>query len=245
MMRVSIICVYNNSQSLNNQLIKSLKNFEKINYELVLVDSVKLGFSCSADALNYGASIAKGDVLIFAHQDIYVKNEEELIQFCQYIYDEEIGSIVGAAGAIEGDKINYTNYTTGTELNNSINDTCKNICDVASVDESFFGMRKETYDNHCFDSNLCDNWHLYAVEASLYARKNKKKVQVFPIQIHHYSNGTISVKYMKGLLKIADAYKDTFKYIWTTCYKIKSNVLYTRILFCLWCIHRKLIGKEL
>ena len=244
-MKISIICVYNNLESLNAQLLNAFNQFKRDNYELILVDSVKLGFSCSSDALNYGASISTGNVLIFTHQDIYIKNEEDFFKFCLFISEEEIGTIVGAAGAIEKNKTNYTNYTTGKVLNLSFINIYKNICEVACVDESFFGMRVETYDNHHFDNNLCDDWHLYAVEASLYARKNGKKVIVYPIQIHHYSNGTISIKYWIGLLKIADTYRKHFKYIWTTCYKVRSSKLYTRVLFALWYLHRKIIGKEL
>lgn len=230
---------------LEEQLLRSLNKFVQKEYELILLDSEEYGFKCSAEGLNYGADIAKGDVLIFTHQDIFIKNEKEFYEFCQYIKKSEIGTIVGAAGAIEYEKQNYTNYTSGVELDLSMVNKCKEICDVACVDESFFGMRMETYLQHKFNGTLCDNWHLYAVEVSLNARKNGSDVKVYPIQIHHYSNGTISVSYMKGLLRLADYYRDSFRYIWTCCYKVNSSWIYTRGLYMVWYLHRLIVNKLL
>ena len=242
---ISIICVYNDKAALKNQLMESLKQFETKDFELILLDSTKYGFSCSAEGLNFGAQKANGDVLIFTHQDVFIKNENEFYDFCDFIKKNSIGTIVGAAGAIEGKKENYTNYTTGSILDIAIINRVNGIREVACIDESFFGMKKETFAGHPFDKTLCDNWHLYAVEISMFARKNGKKVFVYPIQIHHYSNGKISIEYMKGLLKLADCYRDVFKYIWTCCYKVKTNWIYTRGLYVIWCLHRIVMGKPL
>lgn len=242
---ISIICIYNDEKSLNSQLIKSLNKFEVNDYGLILLDSRKHGFTCSAEGLNYGAKKASGDVLIFAHQDIFIKKEKEFYEFCNFIKHSRVGTIVGAAGAIETSHENYTNYTTGPELDISEEDKVTGIQLVSCVDESFFGMKRETFEKHHFDENLCDDWHLYAVEISLFARKNGAEVFVYPIQIHHYSNGKISVGYMKGLLRIADHYRKSFKYIWTCCYKIRSSWVYTRGLYAIWYMHRFMAGKPL
>lgn len=242
---ISIICVYNDKNSLKNQLIKSLNQFEKKNFELILLDSAIYGFKCSAEGLNCGVQKANGDVLIFTHQDIFIKNEKEFYDFCNFIEKSNIGTIVGAAGAVEGKKDNYTNYSTGEELNISDVNRVDGIKEVSCIDESFFGMKKETFIRHPFDTKLCDNWHLYAVEISLFARKNGKKVFVYPIQIHHYSNGKISIGYMRGLLKLADFYRGSFGYIWTCCYKVRTDWLYIRGLYVIWCTHRIIMRKPL
>lgn len=242
---ISIICVYNNETSLKNQLMKSLNQFNTKDFELILLDSAMYGFTCSADGLNYGAEKANGDVLIFTHQDIFIKDEREFYDFCNFIEKSSTGTIIGAAGSIEGNKENYTNYTTGSELDTSSVNRVDGIREVACIDESFFGMKKETFISHPFDNKLCDNWHLYAVEISLFARKKGKKVFVYPIQIHHYSNGKISIGYMKGLLKIADRYKDSFSYIWTCCYKVRTSWIYTRGLYAIWCAHRVVMRRPL
>lgn len=242
---ISIICVYNNKANLEEQLMKSLNFFIEKNFELVLVDNVKNQFNCSADALNYGAKRATGSVLIFSHQDIFIKNEKQFYDFCNFVEQCCFGTIVGAAGVVEKNKKIFGNYTTGLELISGEIKMINQPMKVACVDECFFGMTKETYEKHCFDNVLCDNWHLYAVEISLFARESGSDVFVFPIEIHHYSNGTITKSYMKGLLRISDRYRKSFKYIWTCCYKVNSSWIYTRSLYIVWYLHRFIIGKSL
>lgn len=243
-MKISVICVYNRIDELNRFLLKSLEEAEG-KVELILLNSQEHKFSSSAEGLNLGANLATGDIYFFSHQDVYIKNLEELYAFAKFIDSLPIGDVVGAAAAKEGKKANFTNYTSGSELNPAILDAYTKSERVSCVDESFFGMKSDTYKLHPFDEVLCDDWHLYAVETSLFARKNGCSVYFFPIQIHHCSEGKISLKYMKELVSLADYYKKDFKYIWTTCYKIKTNFVYTRILYWAWFFHRLILGKKM
>ena len=68
-------------------------------------------------------------------------------------------------------------------------------------------------------------------------------VYSYPIQCHHFSNGKISKKYWKSLIKIADFYRKDFKYIWTCCYKVKNNWIYIRTLYLVWYLHRMFTGN--
>ena len=171
MKKISIICIYNNYERLNEQLIKSLSFFEKKNFELVLVDNSQHIFKSAADALNYGANKANGEVLLFSHQDFYIKDENEFYDFAHFIelHDKVV---LGVAGAIEKDKINYTNCTSGKDLIINKIENNREIRKVSCIDECFFGLTKNRFLEHNFDSTLCDDWHFYAVEMSLYARKN-------------------------------------------------------------------------
>ncbi len=242
---VSVICVYNNEKQLKNQLFKSLEN-QSIDYEKIFLDSRKYNFKSAAEALNYGASISNGDILIFSHQDIYIKGTEELEKFTDAIFKCKVGTIIGTQGVIEKSKKYYSNLTAGKEFDErNCNDYKETLIKVSCFDEGFFGMKKKTWEQHRFDEILCDNWHLYAVEMCLYARKNKNDVLVLPIQIHHFSYGRINIEYMKGLYKICNAYKNDFKYVWTTCYKVRTNNLYIKALILIWIINRKIRGRSL
>lgn len=243
-MRVSIICVYNNKKQLEQCLIQSL-NKQSIEYELVLVDGTGNIFHSCANALNYGVSKAKGDILIFTHQDIYLKEYDSLLNFSNFINMKPTGCVVGAAGAIEKKQKNLGNYTTGELIDNRLLYNLYSPKEVSCVDECFFGMKRSTFDLHAFDEEVCDNWHLYAVEQCLYHRNNGGKVFVYPLQFHHLSNGKINLKYMDGLLKIVVHYKGKFKYIWTTCYKIRNNYLYVKMLRWFWIINRKIRKRDL
>lgn len=237
-MKVSIICVYNNEQQLEQQLKASLKK-QNIKYEFIGINNIRNEYSSAAKALNYGASHATGDVLVFSHQDIYLKTPVELKNIVEAVFSCSIGTIVGTQGVKEPSKLYYTNLTSGPDYNaDLVHDFDDKLYEVSCVDEGLFAMKKETWRNHNFDEVLCDNWHLYCVEACLNARKRGNKVFVFPSQVHHFSKGTISLEYMKNLKRLCEVYRRDFKYIWTTCYKVRTNWIYINALVAAWVINR-------
>lgn len=244
-MRISLICVYNSREKLDSQLMCSLER-QLGDIEIIILDSKKYSFKSAAQALNYGANKANGDILIFSHQDIYIKEKNGIETLALAISHVGDGCIVGTQGVREKSKIYYSNLTAGETFNGQIVDDYKDeLIEVSCVDEGMFGMKKSTWQHHNFDEKLCDNWHLYAVEMCLYARKNGKKVYVCPIQMHHFSYGTISKAYMDGLKRLCEMYRKDFKYIWTTCYKVRTNPVYINALIFLWVANRKLRKREL
>ena len=66
---ISVICVYNNKEILNKYLLKSLK-IQTETHELILLDNIGGKFKSASEALNYGGKKAKGDYLMFVHQDV-------------------------------------------------------------------------------------------------------------------------------------------------------------------------------
>lgn len=242
-MRISIICVYNDSEQLNKCLIRSLKN-QNIDYDLILVDGSNGNFSSCASALNYGVTRSNGEILVFTHQDVILKRSDVLECFTDFIMNMPVGTIAGAAGALEKKRNNIGNYTSGLIVDNNVRNSITSPVAVSCIDECFFGMKKSTYDMHKFDETLCDNWHLYSVEQCLFHRMHGDKIYVFPCQIHHLSKGTINLKYMDGLIKLANKYNKDFQYIWTTCYKVRSSTLYCVALRNLWLLNRMIRRKE-
>lgn len=242
---ISVICVYNNKAQFEAQLKKSL-NQQNTDYELIALDNCDNKFKSAAQALNYGAGKSKGDILIFSHQDIYFKAENELKELADSIASCEAGSVIGVQGVIDNSNTYYSNITAGEAFNSDFcNDYEKALYEVSCVDEGLFGMKKSTWQIHNFDEELCYNWHLYAVEQCLYARSNNYKVYVYPSQVHHFSYGKISLSYMLNLKKLCKFYRDSFKYIWTTCYKVKTNPIYINTLIFIWTVNRIVKRKPL
>lgn len=242
-MKISVICVYNDENAYLNQLVKSLDQ-QDTEYELIAICNVDNSFCSAAAALNYGASSATGDVLVFSHQDIYFKTERELRKLAEAIGSCPTGTIVGTQGVKEPSKIYYSNLTAGKVLKNQLNqEYTEKLYPVSCVDEGLFGMKRDTWLTHPFDEDLCDNWHLYCVEACLFARKNRNSVYVWPSQIHHFSMGTISLRYMQNLKRLCKVYRKDFKYIWTTCYKVYTNPVYMEGLYLAWVFNRWVRGR--
>lgn len=244
-MKVSVICVYNNETQFNQQLWASLAN-QDMEHELIPIKNTSGEFTSAAAALNHGAATASGDILIFSHQDIYLKTEDALRMLAESIAQCATGTIVGTAGVKEPSKRYYYNLTEGINYDPTLQICCENRrYAVSCVDEGLFGMTRATWEAHPFDEELCDNWHLYAVEACLWAREHGHCVYVFPVQIHHFSKGRISRSYMRGLVRLADRYRKSHRYIWTTCYKVPSSWLYVRILYIIWVLNRRIRGRSL
>lgn len=66
-----MICVSNNNRILHDYLLKSL-SAQKGVYELIIVDNSIGKWNSAASALNWGARNAKGDLLMFVHQDFRI-----------------------------------------------------------------------------------------------------------------------------------------------------------------------------
>ena len=244
-MLVSVICVYNSEAQLNAQLKASLRG-QDLEYEFIGLDNASGAFPSAAAALNQGAKISAGDVLVFSHQDIFLKTEDTLRELAEAIAACETGTIVGTQGVKEPSRTYYENLTAGADYDAALQEKCeKRLYEVSCVDEGLFGMTRATWERHPFDEALCDNWHLYAVEACLWAREQGHSVFVQPVQLHHFSRGRISRSYMKGLIRLADRYRKSHRYIWTTCYKVPSSWLYVRLLYVLWAVNRTLRRRPL
>ena len=244
-MKITVICVYNNEEIYLSQLKKTLDH-QNCEFELKAIDNRYKKFSSASAALNDAARNSKGDILIFAHQDIYLKNKNVIEEFANQINKTKVGDIVGTQGVREKSKKYYSNLTAGETIDKNENHYFENkLYEVSCVDEGMFGMKRETWINHNFDENVCDNWHLYCVEQCLYARSQEHKVYVYPSQIHHSSYGHISISYMKTLEHLCYIYKNDFKYIWTTCYKVRTNRVYIELLVSLWTLNRIIRRKSL
>lgn len=242
---ISVICVYNNRVQFEKQLKSSLID-QDVDFELIAIDNTNHRFKSAAEALNYGSNVANGDIIIYSHQDIYLKRSNEIRLFADAISKSDIGTIIGTQGVKELSNKYYSNITAGNDYNSELmDDYAESLYEVSSVDEGFFGMRRETWSNLKFNENLCDNWHLYCVEMCLHTRKNGNKVFVYPLQLHHFSMGTISLGYMKNLKKLCYFYGNCFKYIWTTCYKVKTSKWYINGLVFIWYINRKIRRRPL
>lgn len=207
--------MYNNEEILNDYLLKSLKN-QTTNYELILIDNTQKKFKSAAEAFNQEGKKAKGNYIIFTHQDVDLSSNMFLNNL-EIILDSisNLG-IAGVAGKSK-EKIIVSNIKEGIPPKLSgkiqINEPVK----IQTLDECLFIIPKNIFDEVPFDEKVCSGWHLYAVDYSLSIKERGQDVYVVPASIYHKSTGeSFSSEYYNILKKLLDKHRKNYKMVYTT-----------------------------
>ena len=245
MSSVSIICVYNNSDVLNDCLLKGLRNQSNQDYELILIDNRKNEFSSAAKALNYGASKATTNHLVFSHQDIRMDVPTVIDTIIKY-FDSNL-KVFGSSGVCKFNAKMISNvYTANYDDNFYANKLCKRINEpvlVETLDECFFCIDKDTfYSLGKFDEILCDNWHMYCVDLSLTAKERGVKVYSVPLTLFHKSGGVISKNFIYNLKAVCKKHH----LIWAAmpCYHFLAFSPFMWLLYYYWQLSYSLERKR-
>jgi len=219
---ISIICCFNNYKTYNEMLYKSVSK-QKAEYEIIAIDNSKGKFESSAQALNYGASISKGEYLVFVHQDMEFMQEDFLQSLKRYL-DELNDSIIGLAGMKDALGV-YTNLKHGSNKKYAGDFRVNEPIEMQTLDECLIAMKRDTYLKLKFDEVTCYNWHLYAVDMCLAGNLINVKSYVIPLEAYHKSCGVISREYKKNLYKIIKKYRKSYDVIYTTCSVSYTNII--------------------
>lgn len=212
---ISIICVYNNKKILDKYLLKSLKSQIIEDYELILLDNTQKKFKSASEALNYGGKKAKGEYILFAHQDIDLISDTFLIDLEAFLIHLQDLGIAGVAGKVGDKKEVITRIKQGNPPKNVSTHPIKKITKVQTIDECLFLIPKTVFNEIKFDEEVCDGWHLYGVDYSLNIISHGLDVYVIPISVYHKSIGySFSKEYYVTVEKLLKKYD--FDKIYTT-----------------------------
>lgn len=228
--RVTVVCCTNNKTQLQKELLNSLA-IQDEKFEIIIIDN-EMGIfdSCSA-AFNSKINNIKTKYVVFSHQDIILGERYSLKRFVEYMKDAEIGDLFGVAGT----ELNQIGVLTaiyhGTDRRPAGRRKLKGIkkCDV--IDECFFGGLTETFIKYPFDENLCNGWHLYAVERCLNNRLYGHSVYVCEIPLEHSSTGRLNHAFYENFKKLCRAYHKNYPEIYTTCERTKTG-FFSRNIHC-------------
>lgn len=184
---ISIVCVYNDKEILQSYLLRGLKA-QTSEYDLILIDNTAGKFKSAAEGLNYGGRSAKGDYIIFAHQDVVLESDS-LLQIETILDALPNLGIAGAAGRIENVRGVISNMTHGTPAEPVGSIPVTQPTRVQTVDDCLVVVPKDTFNILGFDEQTCDGWHLYAVDYSLAVMNRGLHAYVIPMTIYHRSSG--------------------------------------------------------
>ncbi len=68
---ISVVCVYSSEEILKDVLLRSLDT-QTVKFELITLDNSDNRYTSAAEALNYGGGKAKGEYIMFVHQDLWL-----------------------------------------------------------------------------------------------------------------------------------------------------------------------------
>jgi len=211
---ISVICVYNDEQALNNHLLKSI-NEQDTNCELILINNSAKEYRSAAVALNIGGQKANGDYLIFAHQDLELDSSHWLRDAeCTIAGLLDFG-IAGVAGKKKASGV-LTNIKHGSPPRFAGKHRIKEPEEVQTLDECLIIIPRELFSRLSFDEYNCDDWHLYAVDYCLNVRKMGYRVFVLPLPCYHKSSGSLSEGYFSTLEKLRQKHSLGYEVVYTT-----------------------------
>jgi hypothetical protein len=210
---ISVISCVSNLAVYEDMLKKSLEK-QEADYELIFVDNTQNAFSSAAKALNYGARLAKGNILVFVHQDVSFEDPQFLQKIQAALQADNI--CVGVAGIQDQHGV-ISNLRQGPDWKLGGDIQIRQAHPVQTLDEVLIALRKEVFMRQLFDEEVCDDWHLYGVDLSLSLAKLGVSSWVLPLDLYHKSSGKISKGYIRSLYKVARKQARTYERIFTTC----------------------------
>lgn len=216
----SVICVYNNKKILREYLLKSLKT-QSQEYELILLDNRDSKYKSAPEALNLGGSRAKGDYLIFVHQDVDFKSETWLEDAEKILEKLNNWGIAGVAGVPQDGvlKSNIENGIPPMKPGEEVDEPTP----VQTLDECLVIIPRTIFQNYKFDEEL-DGWHLYSVDFCLNIKRSGYNVFLLPLHLYHRSCMIHYPPEYYDMLKILFMkYKYEYQKIYTSCGEWKTR----------------------
>lgn len=205
-------------------------------YELVVVDNSENRYDIFS-AYNYGVSQAKGDVLLFAHEDIIMRSHGWGAALEKHMAADLGIGMIGVVGTqcvaraprgwntfgIQGRNIKpmcRLVHNVGDpkcsfegekcfsmEYNNPENVA---ITQAMGVDGLMFAVRRELFDDGSvrFDEDTYRGFHVYDIDMSMQVAQHRKVMVLLDIELKHLSRGNYTKDYYTSYFKYYMKWKD-------------------------------------
>jgi hypothetical protein len=179
---ISVVCVVNDQPIFDSNLLASLKE-QDTECELIKVDNEQGQFKSIPKALNYGASQAHADYLMFVHQDVSLIGKSWLRSAehaCKNLGEGVFGvASVGGKGQYLGFIVDRGEFW-GSPLGAPVA--------TFTLDECLLIVQRHVFDQNKFDEIF--RFHSYGADLSLRLKKQGLGVYVLPYPIYHNSATT-------------------------------------------------------
>lgn len=209
---ISIVCVYNDPEVRSACLDRSIAAYTgSADIDYLPVDNTGHRFTSAGAALNHGARLARNDLVLFVHQDVYLHSIDRILAVGKALAGEAWG-IVGASGVLRGgvivgrmrDRLQFSGMRADR------------VIDVDSVDEVAFMVRRDRVLAEPLTTDPDLAWHAYAVEYGLRMRRRGLMVGAADLALTHNSLTINLDRFAASHERLATTYADMLP-VRTTC----------------------------
>jgi hypothetical protein len=164
---LTVVCVFNDRAVREECLDRSLAaHLGTGDVEYIPVDNTSHAFASAGAALNQAAALARHEVVVFVHQDVYLHSVERIARAAAHLRDGAWG-LLGANGVTrEGESVGRLRDRLAI-----IGETSATPVAVDSVDEVLFLVSRDQVIAHPLSEDPDLAWHAYAVEYGLRMRE--------------------------------------------------------------------------
>ena len=216
---VSIICVYNNPAVRQECLDRSISDLaaEASGVEFLPIENASGTYPSAGAALNHGVTLAKNDVVVFVHQDVYLHSLAALKRAAAQMRAEGFG-MLGAIG-MSADSLLVGRIRDRVLLSGVPVDS---LTDIDSLDEVLFMAPRAQLLTEPLTESPDLAWHAYAVEYGLRLRRKGLRTGVADIPLTHNSLSVNLDRLDEAHQAVARQYPDMLPVI-TTCGTISQE----------------------
>jgi hypothetical protein len=184
-LRWSLVVAVNDEQVLKSTLLASPAIDS--NCELI----VRRGFNCAGAAYNSGLVEARNNVVVFAHQDVYLP-ATWLKNLAETLYTLAAASsrwgVLGCFGATQETPPRLHGYCFSTGLRRVLGKPFRTLAPAQTLDELLLVVRRSS--GLRFDEQL-PGFHLYGADICLQAAARGLENFIIPAFCIHNANGTV------------------------------------------------------
>jgi hypothetical protein len=180
---LSVVCVYNDPAVRADCLDRSLAAYDGgLDIDYLPVDNTEHTFTSAGAALNHGARMARHDVVVFVHQDVWFHSLEQVAAKAAALHGDTWG-MLGAVGVDSGGGV-VGRMRDRVEL---IGRTAPTPVEVDSLDEVCFLIRRDRVLENPLSEDPDLAWHAYGVEYAVRMRSQGLGVGAVDLAVTHNS----------------------------------------------------------
>lgn len=209
---ISVVCVFNDPEVRRDCLDRSLETYCGVGeIDFVPVDNTEHAFASAGAALNHGARRARHDIVLFAHQDVYLHSVDRLVEAGAHLLGESWG-VLGASGT----PASGGNAGRLRDRLQMVGSRASQPADVDSLDEVAILVRRDRVLEHPLSEDPDLAWHAYAVEYGLRMRRLGLRVGAVDLAVTHNSLTTNLARLDAAHQRVGELYPDLLP-IRTSC----------------------------